>query len=226
MPVLSPNTPNTPGVISHIAMLQPDLILSFYYRRLLCPGPAGHSTPGGHQSPRLAVAEVPRACASQLGSGQRRDAHRRDLAPHDRASRRRRYHRATCGAYCLRGYRLDAVRKGRTGRGRAVPGHVPSHQGGDCARGRKIRGRRPPLAVEPRMMGESTGPDRRSGSIIWSERLPHLIPERSRHLAARSCMSGAPVSARIALVYDGHRGQLSAPRMGAAWSPPVKAFCS
>jgi methionyl-tRNA formyltransferase len=36
VPVLSPNTPNTPGMISHLAMLQPDLILSFYYRRLLC----------------------------------------------------------------------------------------------------------------------------------------------------------------------------------------------
>jgi methionyl-tRNA formyltransferase len=36
VPVLSPNTPNTPGMISHLATLQPDLILSFYYRRLLC----------------------------------------------------------------------------------------------------------------------------------------------------------------------------------------------
>ena len=36
VPVLAPNTPNTPGVISHIATLQPDLIVSFYYRRLLC----------------------------------------------------------------------------------------------------------------------------------------------------------------------------------------------
>ena len=37
VPVLAPDTPNTPEVISHIAMLQPDLLLSFYYRRLLCP---------------------------------------------------------------------------------------------------------------------------------------------------------------------------------------------
>ena len=36
VPVLAPDTPNTPGVISQIATLQPDLILSFYYRRLLC----------------------------------------------------------------------------------------------------------------------------------------------------------------------------------------------
>jgi methionyl-tRNA formyltransferase len=36
VPVLSPNTPNTPAIVSHIATLQPDLILSFYYRRLLC----------------------------------------------------------------------------------------------------------------------------------------------------------------------------------------------
>ena len=35
VPVLSPNTPNTPAIISHITTLQPDLILSFYYRRLL-----------------------------------------------------------------------------------------------------------------------------------------------------------------------------------------------
>jgi methionyl-tRNA formyltransferase len=36
VPVLSPPTPNTPAVIDHIATLQPELILSFYYRRLLC----------------------------------------------------------------------------------------------------------------------------------------------------------------------------------------------
>jgi methionyl-tRNA formyltransferase len=36
VPVLSPNTPNTPAIVSHITTLQPDLILSFYYRRLLC----------------------------------------------------------------------------------------------------------------------------------------------------------------------------------------------
>jgi methionyl-tRNA formyltransferase len=36
VPVLSPNTPNTPAVISHLTTLQPDLLLSFYYRRLLC----------------------------------------------------------------------------------------------------------------------------------------------------------------------------------------------
>jgi len=35
VPVLSPKSPNTPAVISRIATLQPDLILSFYYRRLL-----------------------------------------------------------------------------------------------------------------------------------------------------------------------------------------------
>jgi len=34
--VLSPHTPNTPAIISYITTLQPDLILSFYYRRLLC----------------------------------------------------------------------------------------------------------------------------------------------------------------------------------------------
>jgi methionyl-tRNA formyltransferase len=37
LPVLAPDTPNAPEVISHLAMLQPDLLLSFYYRRLLCP---------------------------------------------------------------------------------------------------------------------------------------------------------------------------------------------
>ncbi len=37
VPVLAPDTPNTPVMISHIASLRPDLILSFYYRRLLCP---------------------------------------------------------------------------------------------------------------------------------------------------------------------------------------------
>jgi methionyl-tRNA formyltransferase len=36
VPVLSPNTPNTPAIVSHITTLQPALILSFYYRRLLC----------------------------------------------------------------------------------------------------------------------------------------------------------------------------------------------
>jgi methionyl-tRNA formyltransferase len=36
VPVLSPNTPNTPAFIAHMAALQPDLILSCYYRRLLC----------------------------------------------------------------------------------------------------------------------------------------------------------------------------------------------
>jgi methionyl-tRNA formyltransferase len=35
--VMAPDTPNTSGMISSIARLQPDLILSFYYRRLLCP---------------------------------------------------------------------------------------------------------------------------------------------------------------------------------------------
>jgi methionyl-tRNA formyltransferase len=35
VPVLSPNTPNTPAIVSHIMTLQPALILSFYYRRLL-----------------------------------------------------------------------------------------------------------------------------------------------------------------------------------------------
>jgi len=35
VPVLSPKSPNTPAVISRVATLQPDLILSFYYRRLL-----------------------------------------------------------------------------------------------------------------------------------------------------------------------------------------------
>jgi methionyl-tRNA formyltransferase len=35
--VLAPDTPNTPGLITHLASLQPDLLLSFYYRRLLCP---------------------------------------------------------------------------------------------------------------------------------------------------------------------------------------------
>jgi methionyl-tRNA formyltransferase len=35
LPVLSPKTPNTPAFIRHIGTLQPDLILSFYYRRLL-----------------------------------------------------------------------------------------------------------------------------------------------------------------------------------------------
>jgi methionyl-tRNA formyltransferase len=34
--VLSPTTPNTPAFIDAITALQPDLILSFYYRRLLC----------------------------------------------------------------------------------------------------------------------------------------------------------------------------------------------
>jgi methionyl-tRNA formyltransferase len=37
VPVLAPDTPNTPGVISCLTELQPDLILSFYYRRLLGP---------------------------------------------------------------------------------------------------------------------------------------------------------------------------------------------
>jgi methionyl-tRNA formyltransferase len=37
VPVLSPRSPNTPTVISRLAALQPDLMLSFYYRRLLCP---------------------------------------------------------------------------------------------------------------------------------------------------------------------------------------------
>jgi methionyl-tRNA formyltransferase len=35
LPVLSPKTPNTPAFIRHIGTLRPDLILSFYYRRLL-----------------------------------------------------------------------------------------------------------------------------------------------------------------------------------------------
>jgi methionyl-tRNA formyltransferase len=35
IPVLSPKTPNTPAFIRYIRTLQPDLILSFYYRRLL-----------------------------------------------------------------------------------------------------------------------------------------------------------------------------------------------
>jgi methionyl-tRNA formyltransferase len=35
LPVLSPKAPNTPTFIRHIGTLQPDLILSFYYRRLL-----------------------------------------------------------------------------------------------------------------------------------------------------------------------------------------------
>jgi methionyl-tRNA formyltransferase len=35
VPVLSPTTPNTPVVISQLMALQPDLMLSFYYRRLL-----------------------------------------------------------------------------------------------------------------------------------------------------------------------------------------------
>jgi methionyl-tRNA formyltransferase len=35
LPVLSPKAPNTPTFIRHIGALQPDLILSFYYRRLL-----------------------------------------------------------------------------------------------------------------------------------------------------------------------------------------------
>ena len=37
VPVLAPDTPNTPAVISRLARLQPDLLLSFYYRHLLCP---------------------------------------------------------------------------------------------------------------------------------------------------------------------------------------------
>ena len=36
VPVLAPNRPNTPAVIARLAALQPDLLLSFYYRRLLC----------------------------------------------------------------------------------------------------------------------------------------------------------------------------------------------
>jgi methionyl-tRNA formyltransferase len=36
VPVLSPITPNQPACIEAIAALRPDLILSFYYRRLLC----------------------------------------------------------------------------------------------------------------------------------------------------------------------------------------------
>jgi methionyl-tRNA formyltransferase len=36
VPVLTPHRPNTPAVIDYITTLQPDLILSFYYRRLLC----------------------------------------------------------------------------------------------------------------------------------------------------------------------------------------------
>jgi methionyl-tRNA formyltransferase len=36
VPVLSPDTPNTPAVVSHLRALHPDLLLSFYYRRLLC----------------------------------------------------------------------------------------------------------------------------------------------------------------------------------------------
>ena len=35
IPVLSPKTPNTPGFMRYISTLQPDLILSLYYRRLL-----------------------------------------------------------------------------------------------------------------------------------------------------------------------------------------------
>lgn len=35
LPVLSPTTPNTPAFVRFIRSLQPDVILSFYYRRLL-----------------------------------------------------------------------------------------------------------------------------------------------------------------------------------------------
>jgi methionyl-tRNA formyltransferase len=35
IPVLAPKTPNTPAFACHLRTLQPDLILSFYYRRLL-----------------------------------------------------------------------------------------------------------------------------------------------------------------------------------------------
>jgi methionyl-tRNA formyltransferase len=35
LPVLAPKTPNTPSFIRHLRTFQPDLILSFYYRRLL-----------------------------------------------------------------------------------------------------------------------------------------------------------------------------------------------
>jgi methionyl-tRNA formyltransferase len=37
VPVLSPRSPNTPAVMARLARLRPDLMLSFYYRRLLCP---------------------------------------------------------------------------------------------------------------------------------------------------------------------------------------------
>ena len=69
---------------------------------------------------------------------------------------------------------------------------------------RKIQRGRPTLAVEPRTMGGSTGPIRRSGSIIWSEPSPHPILERSRPIAARSCMSGVPVLSRLVLGANGH----------------------
>jgi hypothetical protein len=65
--------------------------------------------------------------------GQRRDTHRGDPALHDRAGRCRRYRRPACRPHCLRGHGVDAVRKGRTGRARAVPGNFPPHQGGPRA---------------------------------------------------------------------------------------------
>ena len=70
VPVLSPNTPNTPAIDLHITTLQPDLSCRSI-TGVSCARHCWPSPPGGHQSPWLPVAEVPRARAGQLGSGQR-----------------------------------------------------------------------------------------------------------------------------------------------------------
>ena len=85
VPVLSPNTPNTPAIVSHITTLQPDLILSFYYRRLLCQALLAIPRLGAINLHGSLLPKYRGRAPVNWVSGQRRDTHRSHPALHDRS---------------------------------------------------------------------------------------------------------------------------------------------
>ena len=87
--VHDPEDINAPHARAVLASYRPDLLVVCDYGQILCAGDAGDRPAGRHQSARLAVAQVSRRGADQLGHLSRRDRNRRDRDPHDAAARRR-----------------------------------------------------------------------------------------------------------------------------------------
>ena len=85
-PVVMEN-PLDPQSIVRLRIAAPDLVFSFYYRRVLPEEMLGGPAPRGLQHARLAPAEVSRPGAGELGGPERRDAHRGDAARDDAARR-------------------------------------------------------------------------------------------------------------------------------------------